>query len=73
MAKDWTTIEVGKQIAWVREAFKAWNLIRDEAVAQAYLVSLLGAKERRSSEPKLPKVRTERRKKSPDRGTPPTA
>jgi hypothetical protein len=72
MAKDWTTVEVGKQIASVNEAFKAWSIIRDEAVAQAYLVSLLGAKERRPNEPKLPRARTERKKKRPDAKTPPT-
>jgi hypothetical protein len=72
MAKEWTPVEVDKQIASVNEAFKTWNLIRDEAVAQAYLVSLLGAKERRPNEPKLPKARTERNKKRPDPETPPT-
>ena len=59
MAKEWTTAEVDTQIDSVNEAFKSWNLIRDEAVAQAYLVSLLGAKERRPNEPKPPKARTE--------------
>lgn len=73
MAKDWTPVEVNKQIASVSEAFKAWNIIRDEAVAQAYLVSLLGAKERRPNEPKLPRAGTERKKKRPDSKTPPTA
>src|SRR5712692_2406960 len=52
MGKEWTPVEVSKQIASVEEAFKTWNMIRDEAVAQAYLVSLLGTKERRQSEPK---------------------
>src|SRR5712691_7537913 len=59
MAKEWTPVEVDTQVASVNEAFKAWNVIRDEAVAQAYLVSLLGTKERRPNEPKLPKARTE--------------
>jgi hypothetical protein len=72
MAKEWTPVEVDKQIASVNEAFRTWTMIRDEAVAQAYLVSLLGAKERRPNEPKLPKARTERRKKRPDPETPPT-
>jgi hypothetical protein len=72
MAKGWTPVEVDKQIASVNEAFKTWNMIRDEAVAQAYLVSLLGAKERRPNEPKLPKARTERKEKRPDPETPPT-
>jgi hypothetical protein len=72
MAKEWTPVEVDTQIASVNEAFKTWNIIRDEAVAQAYLVSLLGTKERRPNEPKLPKARAERKKKRPDPETPPT-
>jgi hypothetical protein len=44
----------------------------DEAVAQAYLVSLLGTKERRPNEPKRSRARTERKKKRPDPQTPPT-
>jgi hypothetical protein len=71
MAKEWTPVEVDTHIASVSEAFKAWNMIRDEAVAQAYLVSLLGAKERRPNEPKLPKARTERKKKRPESKPPP--
>ena len=65
IAKEWTPVEVDKQIASVHEAFKTWNIIRDEAFAQGYLVSLLGAKDRRPNEPKQPKVRTERKKKRP--------
>jgi hypothetical protein len=57
---------VDNHIASVTEAFKTWNLIRDEAVAQAYLVSLLGTKERRQNEPKLPETKTERRRKRHD-------
>jgi hypothetical protein len=72
MAKEWTPVEVDTQIASVNEAFKAWNIIRDEAVAQAYLVSLLGAKERRPNEPKQSKARTERKEKRPNPETPPT-
>jgi hypothetical protein len=73
MAKEWAPVEVDKQIASVAEAFRAWNIIRDEAVAQAYLVSLLGAKERRPNEPKLPRARAERKKRRPDPATPPTS
>jgi hypothetical protein len=72
MVKEWTPVEVATQIASVGEAFKTWIIIRDEAVAQAYLVSLLGAKERRPTEPKLQKARTERKKKRPNPDTPPT-
>jgi hypothetical protein len=45
--KEWTPVEVQTHIDSVREAFQAWSLIRDEDIAQAYLVSLLGAKRRR--------------------------
>jgi len=51
-AKEWTPVEVYTQIASVNEAFRAWKIIRDEPVAQAYLVSLLGTRERRSTEPR---------------------
>jgi hypothetical protein len=47
-------------------------MIRDEAVAQAYLVSLLGTKERRTNVQELPKARIESKKKRPDPETPPT-
>ena len=52
-------VEVDTQIASVNEAFKTWGLIRSEAAAQAYLVSLLGTKERRANEPKLLTVGSE--------------
>jgi hypothetical protein len=54
---------VDTQIASVNEAFKTWNIIRDEAAAQAYLVSLLGTRERRPNEPKLPKPMIDSKKK----------
>ena len=57
-AKEWTRIQVDQHIASVSEAFKAWSIIRDEAVAQAYLVSLLGTKERRPTEPKASDIRS---------------
>ena len=66
MAKEWTLVEVDKQIASVNEAFKTWSIIRDEPGAQAYLVSLLGTKERRSNEPKTQTARTAKRKKPSD-------
>ncbi len=42
MAKEWTTVEVDAQIISVKRAFDAWKLIRTEADAQKYLLSLLG-------------------------------
>jgi uncharacterized protein (UPF0332 family) len=41
-SEDWTREEVLEQIDGVSAAFSNWNAIRDEPVAQAYLVSLLG-------------------------------
>lgn len=72
MAKEWTQVEVATQIASVDEAFRAWNQIRDEAIAQAYLVSLLGSRGRGSSEPKLPKAQTLKRRQDVDSEVPPT-
>jgi uncharacterized protein (UPF0332 family) len=72
LAKEWTPVEVDTQIASVNEAFKTWNIIRDEAVAQAYLVSLLGTRERRQQEPKQQRATIEKRKRRPDPETPPT-
>jgi hypothetical protein len=65
LAKEWTPVEVATQIGSVNEAFKSWNIIRDEALAQAFLVSLLGTKERRPQEPKQATT-TQRRKKRSD-------
>jgi hypothetical protein len=72
MVKDWEPLEVDKQIASVNDAFTTWYTIRDEAVAQAYLVSLLGTKERRPNEPRPLEAKPERRKKRRDPETPPT-
>jgi hypothetical protein len=73
MAMEWTPVEAEAHIASVSRAFKTWNIIRDEAVAQAYLVSLLGPKERRPNEPKPSNVRTEGKKKRSEPGPPPAA
>ena len=40
--KVWNQTDVLTQIAAVRTAFESWRAIREEPVAQAYLVSLLG-------------------------------
>ena len=34
----------------ITDAFKSWNIIREEPAAQAYLVSMLPSKERKQSE-----------------------
>jgi hypothetical protein len=61
LAKEWTPVEANTHIASVKEAFDSWNIVREEADAQAYLVSLLGPKERRANEPKTPNARPERK------------
>jgi len=45
-SKEWTQSDVLIQIDAVAEAFKSWNAIAEESVAQAYLVSLLGKRRR---------------------------
>jgi hypothetical protein len=72
LAKDWTPVEVATQIGSVSEAFKSWSIIRGEVLAQAFLVSLLGTKERRPQEPKQASATTQRRKRRADPETPPT-
>jgi hypothetical protein len=44
--KQWTRTDVLTQIDAVSAAFESWKAIRDEPVAQAYLVSLLGKRAR---------------------------
>jgi hypothetical protein len=41
----------------IADAFKSWNIIREEPPAQAYLVSMLPSKERRQSERWSPEKR----------------
>ena len=41
-SKQWARTEVLTQIGTVTSAFQCWKVIRDEDIAQAYLVSLLG-------------------------------
>jgi len=45
-AREWDLTEVLLHIDSVADAFKSWNIIRDEPRAQAYLVSMLQNKER---------------------------
>ena len=49
-ARQWELTEVLLNIDSVSDAFKSWNIIREEPAAQAYLVSMLSSKERRQSE-----------------------
>ena len=56
-AREWDLTEVLLHIDGVADAFKSWNIIRDEPTAQAYLVSMLQSKERRQSERPRPEKR----------------
>jgi len=47
---EWTHTEVIREIEPAEKAFEAWARIREEPMAQAYLVSLLGSKARRPDE-----------------------
>ena len=44
--KDWDQTDVEKQIDAAGAAFESWKTIREEPVAQAYLMSLLGKRPR---------------------------
>lgn len=49
-AREWELTEVLLHIDGIAEAFKSWNVIREQPMAQAYLVSMLPSKERRQDE-----------------------
>ena len=48
--REWDVTEVLLHIDGIADAFNSWNVIREEAAAQAYLVSMLPSRERRQSE-----------------------
>lgn len=49
-AREWNSTEVLLHIDLIADAFKSWNITREEPAAQAYLVSMLPSKERKQSE-----------------------
>jgi uncharacterized protein (UPF0332 family) len=52
--RHWTFTAVILQIDTIAAAFNSWRIIREEAVAQAYLLSMLPSKERvQSDRPRL--------------------
>jgi len=61
VGRDVDETDMLNQLNEVRAAFKSWNAIRDEASAQAYLLAMLGNKDRREKRTALPK-RNRRRK-----------
>lgn len=54
VARQWWLAEVQSLVDEVRSAFKAWSLCQDDPLAQDFLVSLFGAKDRRGAESKPP-------------------
>ncbi len=64
-AKEWTYNEALAQIDSVTQAFKIWRIIRDESVSQAFLVSLLGTKERRQTDSERSTKSNKKKKKNP--------
>ncbi|MDX1983150.1 MAG: hypothetical protein SFV51_22955 [Bryobacteraceae bacterium] len=61
VAWTWHRSEVDSHVAEVAPAIQAWSTIRNHDAAQDFLLSLLGAKDRRPSEPRPPNPRPERR------------
>ena len=64
MGREVTETEALTQLESVTESFKSWNVIRDEATAQAYLLSMLGSRDRREKKAnplKQPKPRRSNR------------
>jgi hypothetical protein len=57
MARDWELTEVLLHIDGIADAFNSWKTIRDEPIAQAYLVSMLQSKERRQNQRLAPQKR----------------
>ncbi len=54
-AREWDLTEVLLHIDGIGDAFKSWNIIREEPLLQAYLVSMLPSRERKQTErPKRP-------------------
>jgi hypothetical protein len=51
MGREVTETEALTQIESVRQAFESWDIIREDAHAQAYLLSMLGNKDRREKKP----------------------
>jgi hypothetical protein len=51
LAKEVEDIKLLTQLETVTQAFKSWTIVRDEPTAQAYLLSMLGNKDRRERKP----------------------
>jgi uncharacterized protein (UPF0332 family) len=56
-AREWELTEVQLHVDRIADAFKSWDVIRQEPVAQAYLVSMLPSKERKQEERSRPEMR----------------
>ncbi|HXB72366.1 MAG TPA: hypothetical protein VNY05_29275 [Candidatus Acidoferrales bacterium] len=73
MGNEVTEIEMLTQLETVTEAFKSWEIIRDDATAQAYLLSMLGSKQRREKRVNPPTETKARKNKQPPPTTEPVA
>jgi|SRR5579863_4416248 len=71
LRKDVDEAELQTQLKTVSQAFKSWSLIRDEPSAQAYLLSMLGNKDRREKKPTPPTKRSHKSKRTPPHEVPP--
>ena len=63
-AREWDLTEVLLHIYGIADAFKSWNIIREEPAAQAYLVSMLPSKERKQPRPEKRPTLTDNPKSS---------
>jgi len=63
--KDVEEAEMLTQFEAVARAFESWRTIRDEPTAQAYLLSMLGNKDRREKKPAPPRKKLRKSKRPP--------
>lgn len=71
LMKDIDETAVLTQLETVAVAFKSWNAIRDEPTAQAYLLSMLGNKDRREKKPSAPQQKKGRKNRQTHPGASP--
>jgi hypothetical protein len=50
LSKEWQPTQVSLLLESIADAFKSWNIIRNEPAARDYLVSMLPSRERKQSE-----------------------
>ena len=57
IAREWQPTQVSLLIEGIADAFKSWNLIREEQAARDYLVSMFPSKEKKQPEKSRPDKR----------------